>query len=98
MFFADFEHVNGGLTLYCLEQSLSLHYRVGSTSPVTFKMKLYVSTVNNNSFHPLAPSKMLHRVGKYENLVKPTPLDALKKFPDILILNGLNGVDMNSLT
>ena len=77
-FFADFEHVNGGWTLYCLKQSLSLYFRVGSKRPVTFKMKLYVSTVNNNSFQPLAPSKMLPRVGEYENPVKPTLLDALK--------------------
>ena len=35
-----------------------MHFRVGSRSPLAFKTKLYVTTVNN-SFQPLAPSSML---------------------------------------
>ena len=38
--------------LYCLNLNLSMHFRVRSRSPVTFKAKLYVTTVNN-SFQPL---------------------------------------------
>ena len=34
--------------LYCLILDLSMHFRAGSRSPVTFKMKLYVTTVNNS--------------------------------------------------
>ena len=31
--------------LYCLNLNLSMHFRVGSRGPVTFKIKLYVTTV-----------------------------------------------------
>ena len=53
VFFADFEHVNStdGI-LYCLNLILSIHFRVRSRSPVTFKIKPCVTTVNN-SFQPL---------------------------------------------
>ena len=34
-------------TLYCLNQNVSMHFRVGSKSPVTFKTKLCVATVNS---------------------------------------------------
>ena len=63
MLFGDFEHVmaNGILNL-----NLSIYFKVQSRSPVTFKMKLYVLTVNN-SFQPLAPSFMLHR-GELNNV------------------------------
>ena len=37
---------------YCLDFNLSMHFRVRSRSPVTFKTKLYVTTVSN-SFQPL---------------------------------------------
>ena len=59
-FFADFEHVMADVIFYCLNLNLSIYLKVQSRSPVTFKMKLYVLTVNN-SFQPLAPSFMLHR-------------------------------------
>ena len=38
--------------LYCLNLNLSMHVRVGSRSAITFKIKLYVTTVNS-SFQPL---------------------------------------------
>ena len=38
--------------LYCLNQNLSMHFRVASRSLVTVKMKDCVATVNN-SFQPL---------------------------------------------
>ena len=41
---------------YCLNLNLSMHFRVRSRSPVTFKAKLYVTTVNNN-FQPLPISR-----------------------------------------
>ena len=44
--------------LYRLNLNWSMHFRVGSRSPLAFKTKLYVTTVNN-SFQPLAPSSML---------------------------------------
>ena len=47
VFFADFELVNGGWNTYSLNANLSMHFRVGSRSPVTFRTKLYVITVNN---------------------------------------------------
>ena len=59
-FFAGFEHVMADGILYCFNLNLSIYLKVRSRSPVTFKMKLYVLTVNN-SFQPLAPSFMLHR-------------------------------------
>ena len=34
--------------LYCLNLDLSMDFRVRSRSPVTFKRKLYVTTVNNS--------------------------------------------------
>ena len=38
--------------LYCPNLNVSMHFRVGSRKPVTFKIKLCVTTVNN-SFQPL---------------------------------------------
>ena len=52
VFFADFEHANDVCTTYSLNINLSMHFRVGSRSPVTFKSKLCVKAVNN-SFQPL---------------------------------------------
>ena len=34
--------------LYCLNLNLSMHFRVSTRSPVTFKIRLYVTTVNNS--------------------------------------------------
>ena len=47
--------------LYCLNLSLPMHFRFGSSSVVTFKTELYVNTVNN-SFQSLSISrhKKLH--------------------------------------
>ena len=59
-FFSNFEHVMADGILYCLNLNLSMYFRVGSRSPVTFKTNLYVTTVNN-SFRLLASSLMLHR-------------------------------------
>ena len=39
----------------CLNLNLYLHFRVWSRSPISFKTKLYVTTVDN-IFQPLAPS------------------------------------------
>ena len=33
--------------LYCLNLNLSMQFRIGSRSPVTFKKELYVTPVNN---------------------------------------------------
>ena len=38
------------MEFFCLNLNLSMCFRVGSTSPATFKMKLSITTVNN-SFH-----------------------------------------------
>ena len=51
VFIIDFEYIWHQI-LYCLNLNLSMDLRVGSRSPVTFKMMLYVITVNN-SFQPL---------------------------------------------
>ena len=59
-FFSNFEHVMADGILYCLNLNLSMYFRVGSRSPVTFKTNLYVTTVKN-SFRILASSLMLHR-------------------------------------
>ena len=40
--------MTGGI-LYYLNLNLSMHFRVESRSPVTFKMKLSITTVNNSS-------------------------------------------------
>ena len=53
--------------LYWLNLNWSI---VGSRSPLTFKTKLFVTTVNN-SFQPLAPSKMLCRAWiEYCNMIQ----------------------------
>ena len=52
VFFIDFEHANGVCSTYSLNINLSMHFRFGSRSPVTFKSKLCVKAVNN-SFQPL---------------------------------------------
>ena len=51
VFFADFEHVNGRWNTI-LHWYKFMHFRVRSRNHVTFKTKLYVTTVNN-SFQPL---------------------------------------------
>ena len=38
--------------LYCFNLHLSMHFIAGSRSPVTFKMKLHITTIKN-SFKPL---------------------------------------------
>ena len=58
--------------LYRLNLNWSMHFRVRSRSPVTFKTKLYVATVNN-SFQQVAPSYMLHRAWiEYCNMIYKT--------------------------
>ena len=47
--------------LYCLNLNLSVHFRVGSRGPVTFKTKLYVTTVNNSlQLLPVFCQKEIH--------------------------------------
>ena len=64
--------------LYCLDLNLSMDFRVRSRSPVTCKMKLYVTTVNN-SFQPLPIfcHKELHLIGhiRLDLIVKLIELD-----------------------
>ena len=64
--------------LYCLDLNLSMDFRVRSRSPVTCKMKLYVTTVNN-SFQPLPIfcHKELHLRGhiRLDLIVKLIELD-----------------------
>ena len=50
--FLLFEHVNGRWNTLLPNLNLSMPFRIGFRSPVTFKTKLYVTTANNN-FQPL---------------------------------------------
>ena len=50
--FCWFEHVNDRWNTLLPNLNLSMPFRIGFRSPVTFKTKLYVTTVNNN-FQPL---------------------------------------------
>ena len=50
--FADLEHVNGRWNAL-LPSSKSMHFRVRSKSPVTFKSELYVTTITTVSSHYL---------------------------------------------
>ena len=55
--------------LYYLKLNRSLHFRVRSRSPLTFKTKLYVTNVSNSIQH-LAPSWILHRAWtEYCNMI-----------------------------
>ena len=49
--FGDFKHVMPNGILYCLNLKSSMHFRVGSRSPVTSKRKLHVTIV---TLQPLA--------------------------------------------
>ena len=47
-FYGDLEPVKVDIILYCLNLNLSMDFRVGSKSPVTFKTKLCVIAVNSS--------------------------------------------------
>ena len=64
MFFADLDGIQDGMQdgiLYCLNLNLSMRFSVRSRSPVIFKTKLSVATLNS-SFQLLLTSshKELH--------------------------------------
>ena len=66
-FFVDFEHVNGRWKTSSLNLNLSMYFRVGFRSPVTFKMKLYVTKVSNTFWPlPIFCHKELHLRGRIE--------------------------------
>ena len=87
VFFAASDHVMADGILYCFNPDLSIYFKVQSRSPVTFKMKVYVLTVNN-SFQPLAPSFMLHG-GELNNVTWSTKiLKGIKcHLPPLLLLS-----------
>ena len=60
-FFADFDNADARCNTLSPLSNLSMHFRVGSRSPVTFKTKLCVATVDN-SFRavPIFCHKELH--------------------------------------
>ena len=62
VFFADFNHVICRWNIYCLSNiNLSMCFRVRSRRLVTFKMSLYVTTVNNSfKLLPISCHKELH--------------------------------------
>ena len=47
-FYGDLEPLKVDIILYCLNLNLSMDFRVGSKSPVTFKAKVCETTINNS--------------------------------------------------
>ena len=58
MFFVDMKVVDG--ILYCLNLNLSMHFRVGSQTRVTFKTKFYLVIVNSFQSLTIFSHKELH--------------------------------------
>ena len=107
VFFADFEHVNVGWIHFCLNLYLSMRFRVGSRSPVTFKTKALCN--NSQQQFPAINYFLLQTASSCVLHIVTWSMRILKGIRGILkgkgfftsciplISNGLNGVNFNTL-